>query len=323
MNVTSTAELFAPVKTELATVEKRLRQTVQDQHSALAEATQHLLNAGGKRLRPAVVLLTAGMFDADRDQAVSLATAVEMLHTATLVHDDLIDGALLRRGAPTLNADCSLSATVLTGDYLFARAAHFIAQTRNARIVELFAETLMVIVDGEIKQNFSKGNIDRADYYARIYAKTAALFAHATEAAAILGDADEVSLAGVREFGHQIGMAFQIVDDVLDFVGTPDQTGKPIGGDLRQGSFTLPAIYHLQAHPDNPHLNALFNGRVKRGDVVSRAVAAVRASGATDEALREAREFVERGQLALEKLPDTPHTQALSAIARYIVNRSS
>jgi geranylgeranyl pyrophosphate synthase len=318
----STVELFAPIQRELAAVEVRLRQAVQDQHSSLTAATERLLNAGGKRIRPAICLMTASIFDADPEHSISLAAAVEMMHTATLVHDDLIDGASLRRGVPTLNADWSADATVLTGDYLFARAANLIAHTNHPRLIDLFARTLMIIVNGEIKQRFSgRGTINREDYYARIYAKTAAMFVLATEAAATLGKADSFSLKALTEFGCHVGMAFQIVDDALDFIGTPDQIGKPVGSDLRQDLFTLPAIYYAEAHPDDADLKALLNGNAKNPDTISKVVEAVRMSGAVDETLREAHTFVARGQLALEKLPPSPYVAALSAVSHYIVDR--
>lgn len=313
--------LFAPVREGLRAVEVRLRQVVDDQHDALTQATAHLLNAGGKRIRPAISLLTAAIFDADFNHAVSLAAAVELLHTATLVHDDLIDGALLRRGIPTLNAEWSPDATVLTGDYLFARAAGLAAQTKDVRVIDMFAQTLMVIVNGEIKQKFSKGQVDRDSYYERIYAKTAAMFVLSTKAAAILGGANEASVGALGEFGRQVGMAFQIVDDVLDFVGTPDQIGKPVGSDLRQGLFTLPAIYYVEAHPDDRDMNALLSGNAGDRDIIPRVVAAVRASGAVDRTLQEARTFASRAQLALARLPDSVHVATLSAISHFIVDR--
>jgi geranylgeranyl pyrophosphate synthase len=323
MNAISTAELFAPVQEGLAAVEARLRQTVQDQHSSLMAASERLLNAGGKRIRPAICLMTASIFEADPDRSVSLAAAVEMMHTATLVHDDLIDGAALRRGVPTLNADWPADAIVLAGDYLFARAASLIAQTNHPRLIELFAKTLIIVVNGEIKQRFSgRGCINLDDYYERIHAKTAAMFVLATEAAATLGEADQASLEALSEFGRQVGMAFQIVDDALDFIGTPDQIGKPVGNDLRQGLFTLPALYYVQAHPDDPDVRALLDGNARDPGTISRVVVAVRTSGAVDESLREARTFVVQSQLALQRLPPSPCVEALSAVSRYIVDRN-
>jgi octaprenyl-diphosphate synthase len=180
----------------------------------------------------------------------------------------------------------------------------------------------MIIVNGEIKQRFSgRGGINRDDYYKRIYAKTAAMFVLATEAAATLGEADPSSPEALGKFGRQVGMAFQIVDDTLDFIGAPDQIGKPVGSDLRQGLFTLPAIYYAEAHPNDSDLKALLNGNARDPGTISRVVAAVRTSGAVDEALREARTFVARGQLALERLPPSSYVAALSAVSHYIVDR--
>jgi geranylgeranyl pyrophosphate synthase len=318
---TTTTELFAPIQEGLAEVETRLRQVAQGQHHSLTAATEHLLSSGGKRIRPAVTLLTAGLFATDLTPAVSLAAAIEMLHTATLVHDDLIDGALLRRGVPTLSAGWSPDLTVLMGDYLFARAAGLAAQVKDARVINLFAETLRVIVNGEIAQKFSQGCIGRDAYYERIYAKTAALFVLCTRAAAMLEGADEASLEAVSEFGRQVGLAFQIVDDVLDFVGDPGLVGKPLGSDLRQGLFTLPAIYYVQTHPDDQDVRALLNGNARDPGVIPRLVAAVRQSDAISQALREARELAARGQQALAWLPHSPHAAALAALADYIVYR--
>ncbi|MCP4539663.1 MAG: polyprenyl synthetase family protein [Chloroflexi bacterium] len=321
MTITTIAEPFALIQDGLRAVEERLRQIVEGQHSSLAAVTERLLNAGGKRLRPAIVLLTAGVFSADDERSVALAAAIEMLHTATLVHDDLIDGSLLRRGALTLNADWSPNAVVLAGDYLFARAAHLGAQTNNMRVMELFAQTLMTIVDGEIGQMFSPQRVSRDDYVRRIYAKTAALFVLTTEAAAVLGNADASGLLAACEYGRNVGLAFQIVDDVLDFCGSPDQMGKPIGCDLRQGLFTLPAIYYIQAHPDDPDMKALLNGGNVDRDATSRVIAAVRRSGAVDKAMQDAREFAAQAQFALQTFPDSCHVEALSLVSQYIVNR--
>jgi geranylgeranyl pyrophosphate synthase len=315
------SRLFAPVQKELAAVEVRLHQVIEGQHESLTTATERLLNAGGKRLRPALSLLAARIFGADVDRSVSLAAAVEMLHTATLVHDDLIDGALLRRGAPTLNAEWAPGLTILTGDYLFARTACLVAETKDVRVMDLFARTLMTIVNGEIRQNAAKGYLSRDLYYERIYAKTAALFILSVEAAALLGCAGRAGLKAIHEFGRAVGMAFQIVDDILDFVGTPDQVGKPIGSDLQQGLFTLPAICYAEAHPQDADVRALLNGSTPERSVVSRVVAAVRGSDAIEQALQEAREFVARGQRALEQLPDSEYLGALSALSQFIVER--
>jgi geranylgeranyl pyrophosphate synthase len=299
-----------------------MRAAMAGQHEALSAATEHLLGSGGKRVRPAVALLSAYMLGGEPERAVALAAAIEMLHTATLVHDDLIDGALLRRGLPTLNAQWSPAATVLTGDYLFARAAELASQTDSVRVMGAFAHTLMVIVNGEINQLFEgRGQVSRAGYEQRIYAKTGSLFAVAAEAGALLSHAEEVVVARMRSFGRDVGMAFQIVDDVLDFTSDERHLGKPVGSDLRQGLFTLPTLYYLEQNAGDDDLNALLNGRAGDPDVVDRVVQAVRESGAVDRALDEARSLVSRAQRSLSTMPDNLYRRALSELADYFVSR--
>ena len=316
-------EFFEPVRDDLAAVEAKMRETMDGQHEALSAATEHLLASGGKRVRPALTLLTARMLDAEPARAASLAAAIEMLHTATLVHDDLIDGALLRRGIPTLNAQWSPAATVLTGDFLFARAAELASQADSVRVMRAFAQTLMTIVNGEINQLFiSRGRVSREDYYKRIYAKTASLFAVAAESAAVLGHAGETTVASMRLFGHEVGMAFQIVDDILDFTSDEARLGKPVGGDLRQGLFTLPALYHLEQRPDDRDLTALLNGRAGDPETVNRVVQAIKDSGAIDSALTEARAYVARAQETLRQMPDNAYRRSLAELADYLVSRT-
>jgi len=316
-------DFFEPVRADLAAVEAKMRETMGGQHEALTGATEHLLASGGKRVRPAIALLTARMLDGEPARAVSLAAAIEMLHTATLVHDDLIDGSLLRRGIPTLNAQWSPAATVLTGDFLFARAAELASQADSVRVMRVFAQTLMVIVNGEINQLFvSRGHVSREDYFKRIYAKTASLFAVAAEAGALLGHADEATVAALRVFGKEVGIAFQIVDDVLDFTSDEAQLGKPVGSDLRQGLFTLPALCHLENNPGDHDITSLLNGRAGDPEIVRRVVQAVKDSGAIDAALAEARDYVKRAQDALTKMPDNLYRHSLFDLAEYLVSRN-
>jgi geranylgeranyl pyrophosphate synthase len=317
----ATAGIFAPIQDSLALVQMRLQDVPAGQHDLVTAAAARLFSAGGKRLRPAICLLTAGIFDADLDHSVSLAAAVEMLHTATLVHDDLIDQSALRRGIATLNADWSPAATVLMGDYLFARAANLVARTKDVRVMELFADTLMVILNGEVKQQLAQGETSREAYYERTYAKTAAMFVLSTQAAALLGGADDRGLCALEAYGRSVGMAFQIVDDVLDFVGNPETIGKPVGSDLRQGLFTLPAIYYVESQPDDPTLRTLLEKGARDPDLVARLVVAVCESGAIDEALKEARELAGQAQRALESLPYSDYLAALSSLAQYVVDR--
>jgi geranylgeranyl pyrophosphate synthase len=326
-----TIPLLEPLAPELERVEQRMSEPVHPDYPQLTAVLVHLLGSGGKRLRPALALLAGGIYPADRDKLVSLAASVEMLHTATLVHDDLIDGALLRRGNPTLNAQWSPGATVLTGDYLFARAAGLAAETDHVRVMTIFANTLMTICSGELRQIFDRRTLPRLgseaawetalDHYdQRINAKTASLFAAATEAAAVLGRAPKAHVLALRDYGQFLGTGFQIIDDVLDFQGDEAVLGKPVGSDLREGIVTLPALYYLRTHPDDERMAAAVRKGSDDG-LVREVVAAVRESGAVAQAMERAREFIARSQAALASLPECESRSILHALADYTISR--
>ena len=240
---------LALVSDDLAVVEQKMLKKVSGTYPPLAEALTSLILSGGKRVRPTLALLAARFYPPKHHQRlISLAAAVEALHTATLVHDDVIDGAFLRRGQSTLNAVWTPSSTIMAGDFFFSRAASLAAETEHPRVIKLFAETLSVIVDGELRQAFTARDWGqpKQGYYDRIYGKTAALFEVATQAAAALGDAPPDAEEALRAYGYNLGMAFQIVDDILDFVADEEVLGKPAGSDLKAGIITLPVYYYIQ-----------------------------------------------------------------------------
>ena len=311
------------IREELEHVERKMREVSHIEHDQLKTILDYLLSSGGKRLRPALALLSSKFYPAKADKVVSLAAAVETLHTATLVHDDLIDHAFLRRGNPTLNALWNSAATVLTGDYLFARAAAFAAETESVRVVSIFAQTLMTICNGELNQIFSRdeGQLTREGYYQRIYSKTASLFAASTEAGAVLGGAAQTEARALRDYGHNLGMAFQIVDDILDFMGDEGDMGKPVGSDLRQGIITLPALCFLEAHPEDGTATRVLRGRYGRDDEVRAAVEAIKESGAIESSLAEAKTFVARSREALSIMPDNDYRRAMLDLADFVVER--
>jgi geranylgeranyl pyrophosphate synthase len=262
------------------------------------------------------------MLGAPEEKLITLGASVELLHTATLVHDDLIDGALLRRGIPTLNARWSPAATVLTGDFLFARAAKLAAETDYLPLMKLFSETLATIVNGELTQMFSaRGMISRDNYYNRIYAKTASLFEMASLAATMVSTEDETTRESMKSFGYEVGMAFQIVDDILDFTGEQTKVGKPIGSDLLNGLVTLPAIYFAEENRFNEDVISLPEGGWKDTARVQRLVDSIRQSRAIDQAMDEAREAIRRALGALEEAPASPEKDALEDLAKFIVDR--
>ena len=293
-----------------------------ESHPDLRAALDHLLAAGGKRVRPSLGLLVGDILGAEEWRLVTLGAAVELLHTATLVHDDLIDGALLRRGMPTLNARWSPPATVLTGDFLFARAAKLAAETDYLPLMKAFSETLATIVNGELTQMFtSRGLINRDNYYKRIYAKTASLFEMTARAAAMISPVGEAQIEAMRDFGYQIGMAFQVVDDILDFTGEQNTVGKPVGSDLLNGLVTLPAIYYAEAHPDDPDVLSLPQGGWTNSENMTRLVENIRNSDAAKKSMDEASQFIDRALLRLEPLQPSAERDALESLAKYIVDR--
>ncbi len=299
-----------------------MRAQSDESHPDLRAALEHLLAAGGKRIRPTLGLLVGTIFGAPLEKLITLGAAVELLHTATLVHDDLIDGALLRRGMPTLNARWSPPATVLTGDFLFARAAKLAAETDHLPLMKLFSETLAVIVNGELTQMFtSRGLISRDNYINRIYAKTASLFEMTSRAATMVSPANEATVESMRNFGYQIGMAFQIVDDILDFTGNQASVGKPLGSDLLNGLVTLPAIYYAEANPDDPDILSLPTGGWTNQEHMARLVEKIRESSCTHKAMLEAERHVDEALACLESIDTCVERDALENLARYIVDR--
>jgi geranylgeranyl pyrophosphate synthase len=326
-----TIPLLEPLAAQLELVERKMYELAHPDYAQLVAVLRHLLDSGGKRLRPALALLAGSFYPTEPDKLVLLAASVEMLHTATLVHDDLIDGALMRRGRTTLNAEWSPGATVLTGDYLFARAAALAAETDHVRVMAIFANTLMTICSGELRQIFDRHDVprlsdDRAWAAAlerddqRIYAKTASLFAAATESAAVLGSAPEPQLAALRDYGRFLGAGFQIVDDVLDFEGDQEVLGKPVGSDLREGIITLPVLYFLREHPDDERVAAVVRGG-SDDELVRDVVAAIRESGAIVKAMDRARQFIVRSQAALTALPDSQPRAIMHRLADYTISR--
>jgi geranylgeranyl pyrophosphate synthase len=317
----SAVTFFSPVQEQIKLVEERMRIQADESHPDLRAALEHLLAAGGKRVRPTLGLLVGNMLGASPEKLITLGAAVELLHTATLVHDDLIDGALLRRGLPTLNARWSPPATVLTGDFLFARAAKLAAETDYLPLMKLFSETLAVIVNGELTQMFtSRGLISRDNYYKRIYAKTASLFEMTARAAAMISSVNESMVESMRDFGYQIGMAFQIVDDILDFNGEENAVGKPLGSDLLNGLVTLPAIYYAESNPKDMDILSLPQGGWTNPENMSRLIENIRQSNAITKSMGEAELHIDRALAHLELLETSTEREALENLEKYIVD---
>lgn len=311
-----------PVQALIPQVEEKMRLQANGYREELAFALDQLIAAGGKRVRPTVALLVSAMLGVNQEQAITLASAVELLHTATLVHDDLIDDALTRRGTPTLNAQWDSSATVLAGDFLFSQAAYLAADVGSIDVMRMFAKTLSTIVNGEISQVFSLNSpANRDDYYERIYAKTASMFELAARAPAYLIADGDAYAADLLTYGNEIGMAFQIVDDVLDFSSDAEIVGKPVAHDLSQGLLTLPVFIFAEEQPDDAQIEKLFSGEALSDLESAQLVNDIQESGALSKSLEEARGHQLRAMESLQKIPAGPEKQALLDLAEYVLAR--
>jgi geranylgeranyl pyrophosphate synthase len=317
------AQLYGPIQKDLALVDETLNSLREVDFPFLARMMDVVLSGSGKRLRPALVLLAGTFGDYRLDLLVPLAASVELLHTATLVHDDVIDNADTRRGRPTANSLFHNSSAVMLGDYMFAHAAELVARTGNIRVIRLFAHTLMVMAKGELGQDMRAydSRQDVQEYLNRIGGKTASLFATACEGGAIVADEPEEWITALRHYGYNLGIAFQIVDDILDFTGDEGEMGKPVGSDLLQGTLTLPSLLLLQRYPrDNP-IHRFFADR--RHEHVQQAVLMVRESDIPQESYRMARDYCGRALEAISILPSTEARRTLEELTYYILERRS
>ncbi len=321
------SEIYQPVGEDLARVESQIRSVTEVDSPRLAELLDHSLKGGGKRIRPVLTLLSGKFYHYDLDLLLPMATAVELMHTATLVHDDAIDNSTVRRGRPTINKVWGGDKAVLLGDYLFAKAGEFAALTGNLRVIRLFARTLQIISSGELAQTFDAFKLEqsRDHYLERISGKTASLFSLATESGAILSQAPEESIKVLREYGYNLGIAFQIVDDVLDFVGIEEEMGKPVGLDLAQGTLTLPAMLLLEHYPGDNPVRELFNNRDMperdKQERIKQAIDLVRDSSIEQQCYEVASGYCAKACQRLGLLPDNPSRQALKDLADLVISR--
>lgn len=310
--------ILLPIQDELQLLETRLRESVQTEFDPLTSVFETLIRSGGKRVRPALALLATHFYPTDLDKALTLATTFELVHAATLIHDDLIDKSPVRRGSATINSRWSGTATVLAGDFLLARAADIAASIEHFRVLRIFARTLMDICEGEIRQDFGGMHWppNREAYYRHIKSKTASLFEAATEGGAVLSGAPENEIQALRTFGVNLGMAFQIVDDILDFTADEQELGKPVGSDLRQGTFTLPVFYFIEQDARGAEISNFLS------QDMDQLVNTIRTSPAIDASKREARNFCNQAQDAMLIFPDNPYRRALCEMANYVVERT-
>jgi len=315
------SQIYEPIQEDLDKVNNELRSIDRVDFPWLSEQLSYVVRGSGKGIRPAFTLLAGKFYNYNLTYLLPMAAAVELMHTATLIHDDAIDKSVVRRGKPTINKLWGGDIAVLLGDYLFAKAGEFVADTQNPRAIKLFSQTLAIISSGEINQFLGAFKLEqsREHYFHRISHKTASLFSLATESGAILSEAPEKSVEILKEYGHNLGIAFQIVDDVLDFIGTEETLGKPIGSDLAQGTLTLPAMLLLERYPEDNPVKRLFENKDKKN--IELAIEQVRNSSIVQECYGIASEYCSMACHNLNLLPENSTRQVLTELADYVINR--
>lgn len=317
------AGFLEPIREDLQDFERLLRQTVHADLGPVAEAMEYIVAGGGKRLRPALVMLAARLGEPDLEQVYRGAMAIEFIHSATLIHDDLIDRAPTRRGLRTIHESLGANPAIIIGDYYFAKGANLMSLIGNQRIDLLLSQAVMSICYGEMLQLTSQRKYDQSlqEYHDKIERKTAALLAASAYVGGALGRLAEAEVEALRRYGHLLGMAFQIADDVLDYLSSEREMGKPVGNDLKQGTVTLPLMLALKDPAVGPRLErVLAREPLQDGDYAD-VVHLVRESRAIEDSYDEARSFSRRASAELERFPASPYREALNELARYVVRR--
>lgn len=321
---TKITKIYGPVSSELKSVDERLKDFADEAPDYAKPVLKYAVERSGKRVRPVMTLLAASVFGQIEEHPIKMAAATELLHLATLIHDDTIDNADLRRGNDTISKKWGNHVAVVIGDYIFAKSAVMVCETGNTGVVKRFAETIMELSTGELREYFDIGDIscDLTGYWDRIYNKTASLFATATESGAILAGASRAHSERLKIYGNKIGMAFQVMDDVLDITGTSTDLGKPAGNDLLQGVMTLPSILFCKKYANDDSVKSLIQNPKDR-DTVLKFSENVRCSSVISECHTIISKYCEDAIIQCRELPDNEGSKALITLVEYLMERQS
>ncbi|WP_066366481.1 heptaprenyl diphosphate synthase component II [Neobacillus fumarioli] len=313
--------MYSFLNSDINLIEKKLEETIQTKSSLLKEASMHTLQAGGKRIRPVFVLLGGKFGNYDIHVMKNVAVALELIHMASLVHDDVIDDADLRRGQPTVKSKWDNKIAMYTGDFVFAEALDLMANIRNPKAHKILADTMVELTVGEIQQIKDKYRFNQnlRDYLRRIRRKTALLIAASCQLGAIAADVDESTHKKLYRFGYFVGMSFQITDDILDFTGTEKELGKPAGSDLLQGNITAPALFAMEnpktkseIEKVHEHMNPLE---------ISGVITLIKESGAIEKSMALSDYYLDKALAVLEELPANKVKKSLRDISKFIGRR--
>ena len=321
--MTSATSLFSPVEADLRLLTDNLKQLVGARHPILYAAAEHLFGAGGKRVRPAIVLLLSRATMSNQEITLKhrrLAEITEMIHTASLVHDDVIDESELRRGVPTVHSNFGNRIAVLAGDFLFAQSSWYLANLDNLAVVKLLSEVIRDFAEGEIQQGLNRfdTSLSIEAYLEKSYYKTASLIANSSMAAGILSGVSPEMAQNLYAYGRHFGLAFQIVDDILDFTASSEALGKPVGSDLKSGNLTAPVLYALE---EKPYLEGLIEREFAQTDDLEQALTLIADSRGIERSRELAAYHAQEAMQQLAGLPPSESLQALIALADYQLSR--
>jgi octaprenyl-diphosphate synthase len=312
------------VQTDLEATDNFITQELLSEIPLINQMVQYILNCGGKRIRPLLVLLSARAFDHQDSQHITLAAAIELIHTATLLHDDVVDNSRLRRGHETANTVWGNEASVLVGDFLYSRAFQLIVKLQNLKIMNIFANATNLIAEGEVLQLINCKNPDTTEqaYFKVIERKTGKLFEVSSQLGPALSSCTHTEFHAMQEFGMKLGIAYQLIDDALDYSASPEQMGKNIGGDLAEGKPTLPLIYALRkGTPAEIELirKAIETGSCQQLDAI---LGIIESTGAIEYTANAAKHHIKAATNALTQIPESPYRKALSDLADFVVARN-
>ncbi|MBC7970591.1 MAG: solanesyl diphosphate synthase [Verrucomicrobia bacterium] len=321
--MTSATSLFSPVETDLQALTENLKNLIGARHPVLYAAAEHLFGAKGKRVRPAIVFLVSRATMLDQEITLRhrrLAEITEMIHTASLVHDDVVDESELRRGVPTVHSSFGNRIAVLAGDFLFAQSSWYLANLDNLEVVKLLSQVIMDLAEGEIQQGLNRfaTSLSIDDYLEKSYYKTASLLANSAKAAATLSESSTALADDLFNYGRHIGLAFQIIDDILDFTGSTEALGKPAGSDLKSGNLTAPVLYALE---EKPYLEVLLEREFAQPGDLEQALTLVRDSRGIERSRELANQHTRMAIEHLADLPPSESRQVLVKLADYVLSR--
>jgi octaprenyl-diphosphate synthase len=318
------APILALTRTDREAVDREINRRLNSDVALINQLGAYIIHSGGKRLRPLLVILSARALDYAGDRHIALAAIIEFIHTATLLHDDVVDASAMRRGQSTANMVWGNEASVLTGDFLYSRAFEMMVDVGNMRVMEILAKTTNTIAEGEVLQllNCHDPEVSEEQYLRVIYSKTAKLFEAAARLGAVLGNQPPVIEEAMAKYGMHLGTAFQLIDDMLDYTADSKALGKNVGDDLAEGKPTLPLLYALRT--GNDVQRQFLRSAIEQGglDHIGEVVAAIESTGANAYTARKAEGEAQCATEALAAIPESPHKQALLDLARFSVHRT-